>query len=222
MDAQQRRRLARRALDGYANGPDAPLEATAAALAKAVWARSIVLVEGISDQIALETLAVRQGRDLEAEEVVIVPIGGAQAISHYLGRFGPQGADLPIAGLCDAGEEQHFRRALAARGLGSPGSRQEMEQLGFFVCAADLEQELIRAGDPAAIEKLLESQGDLGSFRVLQRQPAWREEPFDAQMHRWLRAGARRNLRYARLLVDALPLDGMPRPLTAVLSASAQ
>ena len=38
------------------------------------------LVEGISDQRALEALAARRGRDLEAEGVSVVPIGGAHAI----------------------------------------------------------------------------------------------------------------------------------------------
>lgn len=212
--------MARDALDGYVSGPDAPIEARAAALANAETARSVVLVEGISDQIALETVAARQGRDLEAERVVIVPIGGAQAITRFLGRFGPQGEGLPLAGLCDAGEERLFRRGLAAAGVGSPGSRREMEQLGFFVCVDDLEQELIRAAGRSAIETVLESQGDLGSFRTLQHQPAWRGRAFEAQMHRWLRAGARRNLRYARLLTIASPLEHLPRPLQAVLAAT--
>ena len=52
-------------------------------------------------------------------------------------------------------------------------------------------------------------------------EPARREEGFDAQMGRWLGAGARRKIRHARLLVQSLPLDRMPRPLTAVLSAVA-
>ena len=39
-------------------------------------------------------------------------------------------------------------------------------------------------------------------------------------MHRWLRAGARRNLRYARLLTFSLHPDRMPRPLQAVLAAA--
>ena len=92
VDGERRRRLAREALDGYASGPDAPIEATATALTKAESARSVVLVEGISDQIALETLASRRGQDLGAEGIVIVPIGGAQAVTRYLVRFGPEGA----------------------------------------------------------------------------------------------------------------------------------
>ena len=216
----ERRRLAREALEGYVSGPDASIEATAAALAMAESARAVVLVEGISDQIALETLAIRHGRDLGVEGVVIVPMGGAHAVTRYLVRFGPNRADVAIAGMCDAGEEDYFRRGLAAAGLGSPQNRTEMEQLGFFVCVEDLEAELIRASGRVAIETLLDSQGDLGSFRTLQKQPVWRQEAFEAQMHRWLRAGSRRNLRYARLLVLSLHLDRMPRPLEAVLAST--
>lgn len=220
VDGRQRRRLAEDALGGYANGADAPIEAAAAALVRAESARTVVLVEGISDQIALETLAERQGRDLDAERVVVVPIGGAQAAPRYLAQFGSEGADLSVRGLCDVAEERFFRRGIEAAGLGTPLDREEMEALGFFVCVDDLEEELIRAAGRDAIEPLLDSQGDLGSFRTLQKQPAWRGEPFDAQLHRWLRAGARRNLRYARLLVRTVDLHRIPGPLSSVLAAT--
>lgn len=75
-----------------------------------------------------------------------------------------------------------------------------MERLGFFVCEEDLEDELIRASDRVAIEALLDSQGDFGSFQTLRKQPAWRQEGFEAQMRRWLGAGARRKPRYAHLV----------------------
>ena len=67
-----------------------------------------------------------------------------------------------------------------------------MERLGFFVCIDDLESELIRAVGPATVEALFESQGDLGSFRTLQKQSAWRAQRVEAQMRRFLGSGARR------------------------------
>ena len=85
---------------------------------------------------------------------MIVPVGGAQAMARHLLQFGPKGADLPVTGLCDADEGPLVRRGLAASGLGSPHNRREMEELGFFVCVDDLEQELIRAADRVAIEAL--------------------------------------------------------------------
>jgi hypothetical protein len=180
--------------------------------------RAVVLVEGTSDQIALETLAERRGRDLEAEQVAIVPIGGAQAIGGFLERFGPQGLDVRLAGLCDAGEERDFRRGLERAGLGSDLTRAEMEALGFYVCDVDLEDELIRALGAEAVEHIAEGQGDLGAFRTLQKQPAWRGRPREEQLRRWMGSGGRRKIRYARLLVEALDLTKMPRPLNLVLA----
>jgi Overcoming lysogenization defect protein-like, TOPRIM domain len=204
----------------YPSGANAPVEAAAAALERARNARFVVLVEGVSDHIAIDTLADQLGRDLAAEGVVVVPIGGAQAISRYLERFGPSGADIGVAGLCDASEEHYFMRAVAEVGLGTARTRHDLEALGFFTCDKDLEDELIRAVGREAIEAVLDSQGDLSSFRTLQKQPAWSDRPFDDQAHRWLKAGARRTLRYAHLLALAMPMDRMPLPLRGVLEAS--
>ena len=179
---------------------------------------AVVLVEGTSDQVALETLAERRGRDLEAEQVAIVPIGGAQAIGASLARFGPQGLDVRLAGLCDAGEERDFRRGLERAGLGSDLTRAQMEALGFYVCDVDLEDELIRALGIEAVEQIADAQGDLGAFRTLQKQPAWRGRPREEQLRRWMGSGGRRKIRYAHLLVQALDLTEMPRPLNLVLA----
>jgi predicted ATP-dependent endonuclease of OLD family len=43
--------------------------------------RTVVLVEGISDQFALEALAERGGRDLHADGISIAPMGGATRTS---------------------------------------------------------------------------------------------------------------------------------------------
>ena len=220
MDSATRRERARRLLDehGYVSGPTAGPQATARALAKVGDASAVVLVEGISDQIALETLAVRRGRDLAAERVVVLPVGGAHAVRHYLTQFGPAGADLKLAGLCDVAEENIFRRGLADAGLGEPRTRAEMERLGFHVCVADLEEEMIRAVGVPNVEALFDAHGDLGSFRTLQSQVAWRGRPVDAQMRRFLGSGSRRKSRYGRLLVEAVDLDRVPHPLDAVLA----
>jgi len=233
MDVTGRRELARRALDGYVSGPTAPIRATARALAKVDNALAVVLVEGISDQIALETAAVGRGRDLEAERVVIVPIGGAHAIGRFLTRLGPLGTSMSsaagdfrnrtgvrLAGLCDLREEEIFRRGLVATRVGAPRTRTDMEQLGFYVCVDDLEDELIRAVGTAGVEALFDSQGDLGSFRSLQSQPAWRGREPEAQLRRFLGSGSHRKLRYARLLVEAaIGREVLPRPLDALLTA---
>jgi hypothetical protein len=131
-----------------------------------------VLVEGVSDQLTLEALARRRGRELGAEGVSIVPIGGSKNIGRFLELLGPRSADVVLAGLCDAAEVDDYRGALQRSGLGSNLGTAEMKRLGFFVCDADLEAELIRAAGPAVVEEVFEAQGDLGSFRTFQRQPA--------------------------------------------------
>ncbi|MEZ0447519.1 TOPRIM nucleotidyl transferase/hydrolase domain-containing protein [Cellulomonas sp. ICMP 17802] len=212
MDVTDRRELARRALDGYPSGPGAPVRATAGAVARLDGAAALVVVEGISDQIAIETAARGRGRDLDAERVVVVPIGGAHAIRPFLAVLGRRGAGaVPLAALCDRREEEVVRRALTDAGVG---------QLGLFVCVEDLEDELVRAVGVAGVEAVVEAQGDLGSFRSLQNQPAWRGQDPGAQLRRFLGSGSRRKLRYARLLVEAAArADTLPRPLEELLGA---
>jgi hypothetical protein len=181
-------------------------------------ARTVVLVEGISDQLALAALAERRGRNLDAERISIVPMGGAQAIGSFLELFGPQGLDVRLAGLCDAAEEGDFRRGLEQAGLGSNLTRADMERLGFYVCVVDLEDELIRSLGSAAVEEVIGAQGDLGSFRTLQKQPAWQGRPTEEQLRRFMGSGGSRKIRYARLLIDALDLRHVPRPLERVLA----
>ena len=135
-----------------------------------------------------------------------------------LEQFGPNGLGVRLAGLCDEGEERDFQRGLERAGLGSDLTRAGMEALGFYVCVADLEDELIRALGAAAVEEVVEAQGELGPFRTLQKQPAWRGRPQDEQLRRFMGSGGRRKIRYARLLVEALDLTEVPRPLDLVLA----
>ena len=183
---------------------------------------AVVLVEGLSDQEAVEALAERRGVDLGDRGISVVPIGGAQAIGRFLERFGPRGEDLTLAGLCDEAEEPDFRRGLARAGLGDGLSRVDMERLGFFVCVSDLEEELIRALGAAAVLEVVEAQGDLGRFRTLQKQTWWRDRSVEEQLRRFMGSGGRRKIRYGRLLVEALEPAEVPRPLDGVVSRVAE
>jgi hypothetical protein len=180
----------------------------------------VVLVEGRSDQVAVETLAARLGRQLTSEGVSVIPMGGVHAINRYLMHFGPQGANLQVAGLYDMGEEAVVRRALQGAGIGSsiPLTRAAMEDLGFFACVADLEDELIRALGAATVEAVIAAQDELHSFRTLQNQPNWRGRSTESQLRRFMGSGARRKWQYASLLVEALDLASVPRPLRGVLA----
>jgi hypothetical protein len=174
-----------------------------------------VLVEGVSDKLALETLARRRGRDLAAEGVAVVQVGGAQAIGRSLKLFSPPGSDVVLAGLCDVGEERQLRRALEQAGFGFGLGRAEMERLGFYVCDRDLEDELIRCLGDSLAEGVLAAHGKLGSFRTYQKQPAHRARPTGEQLRGFL---TNWKVELAGPLVEALDLSRVPRPLDGVLS----
>jgi len=167
--------------------------------------RGIVLVEGTSDRRAVETLARRRGRDLQAEGVAIVPMGGYGNLPRVLGEY----RDVRLAGLYDVGEERHFLRALGC------DDRGELERVGFYACTRDLEDELTRAVGPGGMERVLAEQGELRAFRTYQKQPAHRARPLEEQLHGFM---WNRKQRYAVLLVEALDLARVPRPLDRVLA----
>lgn len=175
--------------------------------------RIVVLVEGASDQAALEALAARRGRSLVTEGVAIRPMGGATSLSRHLSELS---SDVAIAGLCDEAEESDFRNALQQAGRGSNLTRRDMERLGFFVCVRDLEDELIRSTGTDTVEAIIHREGELRSLRTLQYQPAWRDQPTVDQLRRFISSRSGRKLRYGRLLAAATQVT--PPPLDGVLA----
>jgi hypothetical protein len=95
-------------------------------------------------------------------------------------------------------------------GLGPVRSRAEMEALGFYVCTADLEDELIRAAGAAAVERIISDQGELGSFRTFQQQPAQRRQTAGQQLHRFLGTRSGRKSQYAPAGRGARTRPGAP------------
>jgi len=168
---------------------------------------TVVLVEGTSDRHAIETLARRRGIDLGANGIAVVPMGGYGNLPSVLARLD----GVRTAGLYDAGEERYFRRALGC------DDRTGLERRGFFACTRDLEDELTRAVGPEGVQQVLADQGELRAFRTYQKQPAHRDRPLEEQLHGFM---WNRKQRYAVLLVEALDLDRMPRPLDRVLAAA--
>jgi len=207
------------AVTGPAGSSNAALAAAAESVRKAAPGSSaVILVEGISDRAALQALAARQGRNLGDEGVFVVPMGGATNIGSFLGLFGPRGLGARLAGLCDEAEEPDFRRGLARAGLLPGLARADLERLGFYVCVADLEDEMIRALGATAIEQLIAAEGELGSFRTFCRQPAQRDRTREQQLRRFMGTRSGRKARYGRVLAEALDLTKVPRPLDRVLA----
>ena len=201
-----------------AGSSSAALSAAAARARSDPGACAVVLVEGMSDQAALQALAARRGRDLRGEGVFVVPMGGATNIGHFLGLFGPRGFGVRLAGLCDEGEESDFRRGLERAGLGAAADRASLAGLGFFVCVADLEDELIRSLGVRRVAELIEAEGELGPFQTFTRQPAQRSRPREQQLRRFMGTRSGRKIRYGHVLAAALDLTRVPGPLAGVLS----
>ncbi|MFJ6454282.1 TOPRIM nucleotidyl transferase/hydrolase domain-containing protein [Paenarthrobacter sp. NPDC091669] len=174
-----------------------------------------VLVEGESDRLAVEALALRCDHDLASEGVQIVPMGGATSIVHYLERYGPKGADHRLLGLCDAAESRGIAKALLRAGMGSG----PLEERGFEVCDSDLEDELIRCLGINSVLEVIEAQRELASFKLLQRQPSLRDRSVEAQLRRFLGGRSGNKIRYAPLLVSALPAGKAPPPLTHLVAS---
>ena len=188
-------------------------------LTAASRAATIVLVEGRSDQAALEALAARRGL-ATGDDVAIIAMGGATNIGHFLASLRTLVRRVQVTGLYDAAQEDYVRRALTQAGLGSHQPGWPLEAARFYGCVADLEDELIRALGAAAVEHLIAAQGELRPFRTFQKQPAQQGVSAQQQLHRFMGTRSGRKSQYARALVEALDLSRVPRPLDAVLFAA--
>ncbi|QEV21750.1 TOPRIM nucleotidyl transferase/hydrolase domain-containing protein [Streptomyces alboniger] len=200
-------RAFRDAVGGWANGgPGGP----AGELAVELGVRTAVLLEGPSDHAAVEALAARRGRDFAAEGVCVVPMGGAMSIGRYARLLGPPGLGLRLTGLCDENEQSFYQRGL---------ERARAPRRDFFVCVADLEDELIRALGTAAVEEIVAAEGDLRAWQTFLRQPAHDGRPRHQQLRRFLGTKKGRKIRYGRLLVDALSPGQVPPPFDDLLAS---
>ncbi|MEV0839604.1 TOPRIM nucleotidyl transferase/hydrolase domain-containing protein [Actinocatenispora sera] len=180
--------------------------------------RTAVLVEGDSDEAAVTIVAARRRRDLAAEGIAVVPMGGVTNIGHFVRLLGPGGLGVTLAGLYDSGEEHVVRRALARAGLGAAQTRVELARLGFFACVEDLEAELIRTLGIPAVEQIIAAAGELRSLQTLRRQPAQRGWTDIAILRRFIGSRSHRKLRYATLLAGALDPATIPAPLDDLLT----
>ncbi|MFG2682354.1 TOPRIM nucleotidyl transferase/hydrolase domain-containing protein [Streptomyces sp. NPDC048392] len=180
----------------------------AAELAAGLGLRTAVLLEGPSDLAAVEALAAREDRDLTAEGVAVVSMGGAMSVGRYAGLLGPPGLGLRLTGLCDAREEPFY-----ARGWQRAGAPRD-----FFVCVADLEDELIRALGPARVEEVVRAEGELRPWKTFLGQPAQHGRSRQQQLRRFLGTRKGRKIRYGGLLVEALDPGRTPAPLVGLLA----
>ncbi|MEU0741582.1 TOPRIM nucleotidyl transferase/hydrolase domain-containing protein [Streptomyces sp. NPDC006134] len=188
-----------------AGGPDGPARELAARLP----VRVAVLLEGPSDAAAVDALAASRGRNLEDEGVCVLPMGGAMNVGRFARLLGPSGLSLRLTGLCDERERPYY-----ARGWERAGAAQH----GFFVCAADLEDELIRALGVTRVAELIRAEGDQRPLETFLSQPAQQGRTAQQQLRRFLGTKKGRKIHYGRVLVEALDPHRTPAPLAGLLA----
>ena len=174
--------------------------------------RVVVLVEGASDAVVVRTLCPAYGVDPAAVDVR--DMGGVTNLAHHLRALD---GTHRVLGLYDAPEERVVLRALQRAGH-DVTDRAGIERLGFRVCDRDLEEELIRALGPAAVEEALVAMGDLERFRAFQRQPQWRGRALADQLHRFAGTASGRKLLLATHLARLLTAETTPAPLAGLLA----
>jgi hypothetical protein len=172
--------------------------------------RAVVLLEGLSDAAAVGALATSRGRNLAAEGVCVLSMGGAMSVGRFARLLGPTGLGLRLTGLCDEAERLYYARALA---------RADTAPQEFFVCAADLEDELIRALGVTRVAELVRAEGDQRALRTFLRQPAQQGRTSPQQLRRFLGTKKGRKIHYGRVLVEALDPDRTPAPLDGLLTS---
>ncbi|MFD0025076.1 TOPRIM nucleotidyl transferase/hydrolase domain-containing protein [Streptomyces sp. NPDC058382] len=189
-----------------AGGPGEPARELAARLPL----RTAVLLEGPSDVAAVDALAASRGRHLTAEGVCVLSMGGAMSVARFAGLLGPSGLGLRLTGLCDEAERGYYDRGFERSGA---------TEREFFVCAADLEDELIRALGVTRVRELVRQEGDLRALQTFLRQPAQLGRDPRQQLRRFLGTKKGRKIHYGRVLVEALGPDRVPAPLDELLAS---
>src|SRR6218665_2087582 len=124
---------------------------------------TLVLVEGDSDAAALQALAGLTGLDLVRHGLQIRPAHGVTNFPRVLREFLQAQPGAGCCGLYDVADVRHVRRALLETGLldSAQPVGPALETCGFFACEADLEDELIRALGPEAVQRVIAAEGEL-------------------------------------------------------------
>jgi len=202
-------------------GPRHPLSITEAlARVAQASARVAILVEGWSDEAAVEAAAQVCGVALAEHGVCVLPMGGITNLGKFAEALAASGLGVRLAGLYDASEEALVWRSLARLGRVEVRSRAAAEAAGFFACERDLEDELIRAVGPEAVERLVAAQDELAAFRRFQAQPEHRVRELHGQLKRFMGTRAGRKIRYGALLAAALAPEALPQALRQLLAAA--
>jgi hypothetical protein len=181
---------------------------------------TVVLLEGPSDVAAVRAVAAAYGVTDNVYPYHLIDMGGVTNVRRHLAAFRTASAPVRVVGMCDVGEARFFVRALQANGDGLH-QEAELAEHGFYVCDADLEDELIRALGPERVVNVLCRLGLRGRLATFQRQPAWRDRPLHEQLHRFAGTASGRKTMLAGALAEALAPYEVPAPLRRLVTVMA-
>jgi hypothetical protein len=173
---------------------------------------AVVLLEGRSDVAAVSAVAATLGGTGAGHDVRLVDMGGVTNVRRHLSALAA-GPPVRVAGLCDAGEAH-----VVARALGVDADAAALAERGFFVCEADLEDELIRAAGPQRVLDVLDRLGLRARFATFQHQQVWRGRLLHAQLHRFAGIASGRKAVFAGALAADLAPDEVPVPLRRLVA----
>ena len=181
---------------------------------------TVVLLEGPSDVAAVRAVAAAYGVTDSVHRYRLIDMGGVTNIRRHLVALRAASVPVRVIGMCDAGEAQFFVRALRLTG-GGPRHEADLAEHGFYVCDADLEDELIRALGPEQVLGVLSRLGLRGRLTTFQRQPAWRGRPLHEQLHRFAGVASGRKTLLAGALAEGLARHEVPAPLRRLVAEMA-
>lgn len=176
--------------------------------------RKVVLLEGVSDIAALTAVAATRG--IALDHVQLVDLGGVTNVRRELSELRHGSVDLEILGMCDAPEVRFVEQALNEIGC-SVRDASDLSSYGFFICHADLEEELIRALGTERAMAVVEDLRLDAKLATLRQQPAWQDRPLAEQLHRFCGVASGRKELLAGALAAALEPDEVPAPLHGLI-----
>jgi energy-coupling factor transporter ATP-binding protein EcfA2 len=160
-------------------------------LTEAFFASTAVLVEGVSDRLALRIAAETLGVDLDARGVSIVELNGAGLFATMLELLGMSGLGIRVIGLCDADHEQQWAGAVLGPGVYN-GDRSVLAQHEVYVFDPDIEGALVDALGEQRVEALIAADGEAQGLAAFRQQPSQQQYSPREQLVRFVKKGKAR------------------------------
>lgn len=184
-----------------------------AALAEALFSRTVILVEGPGDRLALRVAAKALGLDLDAAAISVIELDGADLFGTMRTLLGPGGLGLRIIGLCDADREGRW--ADVVLGVGTYArDRATLTQHGVFVLDPDLEGVLVDALGESRVEAVIDADSAASALATFRQQPSQANYTSRQQLVRYVKKG---KARWPPLLMADCAADELPSPVVDLL-----